>query len=394
MPPKGYLSARRKPKKQKTFLGFKVGKPPKSDQQKRVDAGATVIATRKLDSGKSLISTEKATGRVVSRAEEQQKVKAGSSKTMQGGPRTVAYVSKPKPKPATGKGPPKFYLETQAPKAPSKPKLDVAGAYTGPRNIGGKGAYKGYITSTKQPPPSKPKIVTSVKPPSESGSSSSGSQTIPKLPVSKPTLLRGNRSGPPFNKVVKSGFQGGNQTAIQFLKNQTISPTASAKSIDKALGNVNLGLGQSLSPSKSFKSLMSLIGVNSGTSGNTRGSFSGGGVMRNNQTSSASSVQHKQMNPKNYLASSDKTLVSGQTRLRSPYTLNQIKTKDGTIKMKELTGTNTGVKRNQQSSGKALNLGGSLWSWWKQKGIEQKKKTNQQFYGIQRNLPRNIGNAP
>ena len=76
MPPKGYLSARRKPKKQKTLFGLKF-KAPKSDYQKRVDAGATVIATRKLDSGKSLISTEKATGRVVSKAEEKKKIQAG-----------------------------------------------------------------------------------------------------------------------------------------------------------------------------------------------------------------------------------------------------------------------------------------------------------------------------
>ncbi len=313
MPPKGYLSARRKPKKQKTFLGFKVGKPPKSDYQKRVDAGATVIATRKLDSGKSLISTEKATGRVVSRAEEQQKVKAGSSKTMQGGPAGTRAIQ-PTVVPRKGIKPPSV-LEKEKTKPSSKFGLNVKGAYTGPRNIGGKGAYKGYITSTVQPPPSKPKIVTGVKPPSESGSSSSGSQTIPALPVSKPkkpTLLRADNT-----KRLFGGIQGGDKSPLTFFKNQTINPIKSAKSIDKALGNVNLGLSQSLSPSKSFKSLMSLIGVKSGTSGNTRGSFSGGGVMRNNQTSSASSVQHKQMKPKNYLASSDKTLVSGHSlRLR------------------------------------------------------------------------------
>ena len=125
MPPKGYLSARRKPKKQKTFLGFKVGKPPKSDYQKRVDAGATVIATRKLDSGKSLISTEKATGRVVSRAEEQQKVKAGSSKTMQGGPAGTRAIQ-PTVVPRKGIKPPSV-LEKEKTKPSSKFGLNVKG---------------------------------------------------------------------------------------------------------------------------------------------------------------------------------------------------------------------------------------------------------------------------
>ena len=374
---KGKLSSysQRKPRKQKTFFGLKVGKPPKSDYQKKVLAGATVFKTgaggKIATDSKGKISsftstppqqiTKKAPHHNIYKPVPKVKTVAGGTKA----PHDDMY--KPVPK-------------VKIPKPSSKFGLDVAGAYTGPRNIGGKGAYKGYITSTVQPPPSKPKIVTGVKPPSESGSSSSGSQKfVVTPPVSKPTLLRGGGRHGQINKVVKSSYQGGDQTPMQFLKNQTINPIKSAKSIDKALGNVNLGLGQSLSPSQSFKSLMSLIGVKSGTSGNTRGSFSGG-VMRNNQTSSASSVQHKQMNPKNYLASSGKTLVSGQTQPK--------------IKMKELTGTNTGVKRNQQSSGKALNLGGSLWSWWKQKGIEQKKKTDQQFYGIQRNLPRNIGNAP
>ena len=371
---KGKLSSysQRKPRKQKTFFGLKVGKPPKSDYQKKVLAGATVFKTgaggKIATDSKGKISsftstppqqiTKKAPHHNIYKPVPKVKTVAGGTKA----PHDDMY--KPVPK-------------VKIPKPSSKFGLDVAGAYTGPRNIGGKGAYKGYITSTVQPPPSKPKIVTGVKPPSESGSSSSGSQTIPALPVSKPkkpTLLRADNT-----KRLFGGIQGGDKSPLTFFKNQTINPIKSAKSIDKALGNVNLGLGQSLSPSQSFKSLMSLIGVKSGTSGNTRGSFSGG-VMRNNQTSSASSVQHKQMNPKNYLASSGKTLVSGQTQPK--------------IKMKELTGTNTGVKRNQQSSGKALNLGGSLWSWWKQKGIEQKKKTDQQFYGIQRNLPRNIGNAP
>ena len=54
MPPKNYLSARRKPKKQKTLFGFKVGTPPKSDYEKRVDAGATVIATK---SGGRIVTT-------------------------------------------------------------------------------------------------------------------------------------------------------------------------------------------------------------------------------------------------------------------------------------------------------------------------------------------------
>ena len=76
-----------KKKKQKTIFGFKIGTPPKSDVQKKIDSGqATVIATRQLDSGKSLISTNKQTGRITTKAEEDQKIKAGSSPTAQGRP--------------------------------------------------------------------------------------------------------------------------------------------------------------------------------------------------------------------------------------------------------------------------------------------------------------------
>ena len=76
-----------KKKKQKTIFGFKIGPPPKSDVQKKIDSGqATVIATRQLDSGKSLISTNKQTGRITTKAEEDQKIKAGSSPTAQGRP--------------------------------------------------------------------------------------------------------------------------------------------------------------------------------------------------------------------------------------------------------------------------------------------------------------------
>jgi hypothetical protein len=74
-------------KKEKTLFGLKIGEPPKSDVQKKIDSGqATVIATRQLDSGKSLISTNKQTGRITTKAEENQKIKAGSSPTAQGRP--------------------------------------------------------------------------------------------------------------------------------------------------------------------------------------------------------------------------------------------------------------------------------------------------------------------
>ena len=74
-------------KKPKTIFGFKIGPAPKSDVQKKIDSGqATVIATRQLDSGKSLISTNKQTGRITTKAEEDQKIKAGSSPTAQGRP--------------------------------------------------------------------------------------------------------------------------------------------------------------------------------------------------------------------------------------------------------------------------------------------------------------------
>jgi len=90
-----------KPAKPKpaTIFGYKVT-APKSDVQKKIDSGqATVIATRKLDSGKSLISTNKQTGRITTKAEENRMVSAGRSSTMQGGTRTSNVplpISRPK----------------------------------------------------------------------------------------------------------------------------------------------------------------------------------------------------------------------------------------------------------------------------------------------------------
>ena len=60
---------------------------PKSDVQKKIDSGqATVLAGRKLDSGKTLLTTEKATGKIVSKKEQDRKILVGSSPTMQGRP--------------------------------------------------------------------------------------------------------------------------------------------------------------------------------------------------------------------------------------------------------------------------------------------------------------------
>ena len=83
--PKVVLPVKKK-KKPVTLMGMTV-KAPKSDVQKKIDSGqATVLAGRKLDSGKTLLTTEKATGKIVSKKEQDRKILVGSSPTMQGRP--------------------------------------------------------------------------------------------------------------------------------------------------------------------------------------------------------------------------------------------------------------------------------------------------------------------
>ncbi len=99
--PKVVLPVKKK-KKPVTIFGMKVT-APKSDVQKKIDSGqATVLAGRKLDSGKTLLTTEKATGKIVSKNEQDRKILVGSSVTSQGRPRTVSNVPTPVSKPKAG----------------------------------------------------------------------------------------------------------------------------------------------------------------------------------------------------------------------------------------------------------------------------------------------------
>jgi len=83
--PKVTLPVKKK-KKPVTILGMKVT-APKTDMQKKIASGqATVLAGRKLDSGKTLLTTEKATGKIVSKKDQDRKILIGSSPTMQGRP--------------------------------------------------------------------------------------------------------------------------------------------------------------------------------------------------------------------------------------------------------------------------------------------------------------------
>ena len=99
--PKVKLPVKKK-KKPVTIFGFKVT-APKTDMQKKIASGqATVLAGRKLDSGKTLLTTEKATGKIVSKNEQDRKILVGSSVTSQGRPRTVSNVPTPVSKPKAG----------------------------------------------------------------------------------------------------------------------------------------------------------------------------------------------------------------------------------------------------------------------------------------------------
>lgn len=234
-----------KPAKPKpaTLFGMSI-KAPKSDVQKKIDSGqATVIATRKLDSGKSLISTNKQTGRITTKAEENRMISAGRSPTMQGGPRTSNVplpISKPKPggstmavrqiDPSGTKT-----MTALTPRRPSAPK-------TGP-------VYKGQPLTPFKPKgqssllsqlPSKtggtptgakvgiPKVNITELPPMSSGTKDDNVSSITpvKTPPKQPSINSGSLIYD-FNKRMFGSYQGGELEQRKFLQGSK-APTVSS----------------------------------------------------------------------------------------------------------------------------------------------------------------------
>jgi|TARA_R100000458_G_C8271709_1_gene246460 hypothetical protein len=200
-----------KKKKQKTIFGFKIGPPPKSDQQKRVERGATTIATKSggkivttptMDN-KSLIMSkatqQKTKDEYLSSAQRLGDAKPAIGQAISGQATRLSQLSS-----KTG--------GTGGTPLTAKPKLDVAGAYAS-----GKGMYKGpkqtaiadqaLLTKNLKKP-----TYDRVKDYSEDYKSSVR-PAIEKSLQNKATLLRG--------KITKSAGQFGSLQERTFLKTST-----------------------------------------------------------------------------------------------------------------------------------------------------------------------------
>jgi hypothetical protein len=372
---KGKLSSysRRKPKKQKTFFGFKVGTPPKSDYQKKVLAGASVFKT---GAGGKIATDSKGKISSFTSTPPQQITKEA--------PHHNIYKPVPKVKtvvvPRTGIAPPSVLGRQSGGTITTK---DLVGSNK--TLVSGQISKPSLLTSTVQPPPPKPKRITGVLPPDQSPTIK-----MPALPVSKPkkptpkkpTLFYGQRHG----VAVKSAYQGGEQEARKIL----------SKGIGTGSGRATSTT--SSGSSKPFKSLLKFLGVGSGTSGGTRGSYSGGTA---GFTSSSMVPPVAQ-----YLSSAKKTSGIKRTQKSSIATTSSVKHKPvsfklpadnyqsvvgGKVKMKELIGTNTqkstGVMRNR--TGKSSPITASILNWWKQKGIDQMEDDG--FMKARKTLPKNYG---
>lgn len=223
--PKVKLPVKKK-KKPVTIFGFKVT-APKTDMQKKIDSGqATVLAGRKLDSGKTLLTTEKATGKIVSKNEQDRKILTGSSKTMQGRDFGMTPTNKFQ---NAGKNFTDFPLEAK-PKSTARPSgLNVAGAYKA-----GKGLYKGPTQTAKADQSLLTKNLKKATPAFNSSYKTSVEPAIKKTLdtkiktlTNKATLLRG--------KITKSAGQFNTLTERTFLKDAT------KKGIGKALSGGSTG---------------------------------------------------------------------------------------------------------------------------------------------------------
>ena len=207
--PKVTLPVKKK-KKPVTIFGMKVT-APKTDMQKKIASGqATVLAGRKLDSGKTLLTTEKATGKIVSKKDQDRKILIGSSPTMQGRPANFA----------------KKFDNAGANFS------DFMGAKTGP-------VYKGQPL-TEYKPKVKSSGLTGVDASTPTvkrtklsliGGDGSGVSKI-DTPVSKPKI---NKTGAinsgmtiyDFNKKFKGSYVGTTLSERQFLKSN-ITPSVSS----------------------------------------------------------------------------------------------------------------------------------------------------------------------
>jgi len=197
MPPKNYLSARRKPKKQKTLFGFKVGTPPKSDYEKRVDAGATVIATK---SGGRIVTTPTMDNKslIMSKATQQKTKDEYLSST----------ANLAKAKPAIG----------QAISGGQATRLSQLSSKTGGTPTTSTKLSQLASKTGGTPLKAKPNVLAK-----KTGGATDRSFAIPKINTTQlqsktggsPTLLRGG------NKVLKSSGRFGSLQERTFLKTST-----------------------------------------------------------------------------------------------------------------------------------------------------------------------------
>ncbi len=204
--PKVVLPVKKK-KKPVTIFGMKVT-APKSDVQKKIDSGqATVLAGRKLDSGKTLLTTEKATGKIVSKNEQDRKILVGSSPTMQGRPANF-----PKKFDNAGKNFTDFPLEASPKSGPvykGQPLTMFKPKAKPPTNIGNTITPK--VTRTKLAP---------------IAGDNSGVVKVDTSKIKSPAVNSGSLIYD-FNKKMYGSFQGTKLTERKLLETNT-NPTVSS----------------------------------------------------------------------------------------------------------------------------------------------------------------------
>ena len=201
-----------KKKKQKTIFGFKIGPPPKSDQQKRVERGATTIATKSVGGKSKIITTPTMDNKslIMSKATQQ--------KTAQEYKSSTANLAKAKKKIGNLLNPP------SAPANPSMGvrRMDPSGTKSVSVLEKSGPVYKGQTLTQYKPKTSGitiPEVKqTKLAPIDGNEKGISKISTPPKGPItsgimSQPTLLRGGDKG------TKSGGTFASKEARQLLAN-------------------------------------------------------------------------------------------------------------------------------------------------------------------------------
>jgi hypothetical protein len=239
-----------KKKKQKTIFGFKIGPPPKSDQEKRIERGATTIAT--TGSGRIITTPTQDNKSLIMSKATQQKTKdeyLSSTANLAKAKKKIGNLLNPPSAPAN----PSMGVRQMDPSGTkSVSVLEKSGpVYKGQTLTQYK--PKGKTTTTTkvsqpQTPLFKSKLsVTNTKAGQDDKTAGIPKIKVPETPVSKPTLLRGG------DKALKSGGQFGSLQERTFLKTSTkagrsVANPSIGSQVAKTLSKVGSSVKQFVDP--------------------------------------------------------------------------------------------------------------------------------------------------